>query len=112
MASQAASLTTMASLLRAGSANSAARGDGRRFLSRPCPLRSRHAVGDHGDDRPDRSHVTGRHSDFREHAGRCRGHLHGDLVGLDFKQIVTRLDRIARRFEPLGDLAFATVSPS
>ena len=44
-------------------------------------------------------------ADFGEHAGRGRRHLHRHLVGLDLEQIVARLDVVAGRLEPLGDLA-------
>ena len=63
------------------------------------------AIGDDRDDRSDRRDFARLHADFGELTRGGRGHLHRYLVGLDLEQIVAGLHGIARRFEPLGDLA-------
>ena len=61
---------------------------------------------DDADNGADRRGLALLHADFAEHAGFRRRHFHRHLVGLDLEQIVARLNGVAGRFEPFGDLAF------
>ena len=80
----------------------------RRFGRDRCRrLACRHAcpIGDDSHHRANRRHFARRNADFGQNARRRRRHFHRHLVGLDLEQIVARLDDLAGRLEPLGDLA-------